>query len=110
MLFRSDLAITLTGSGERHDTLRFDANGRATLLLPAGVYRYALEAGGERGMVAVETYSDEWRPARSVLQSQEGESLGRTEAVSMRERWWLFFLAIAAFTAEWVWRRRQGLP
>src|SRR5204863_180400 len=29
---------------------------------------------------------------------------------ALRERWWLFFAAIALFAAEWAWRRRQGLP
>ena len=31
-------------------------------------------------------------------------------SVALRERWWLFFAAIALFAAEWAWRRRQGLP
>jgi len=30
--------------------------------------------------------------------------------VGLRDRWWLFAIAIAAFAAEWAWRRRQGLP
>ena len=32
------------------------------------------------------------------------------DSVALRERWWLFFAAIALFAAEWAWRRRQGLP
>jgi hypothetical protein len=106
-----DVVVALTaGTAERRDTLRFDATGEATLLLPPGVYRYALEGGSERGMVVADTYSDEWRPTAPVLDAQPGESAGRFESVSMRERWWLFFVAIALFAAEWVWRRRQGLP
>jgi hypothetical protein len=106
-----DLVVTLSAtSGERRDTLRFDATGEATLLLPPGAYRYAMEGGSERGMVAVETYSDEWRPTAPVLQSQPGALLGRFATVGMRDHWWLFVLAIAAFTAEWAWRRRLGLP
>ena len=66
--------------------------------------------GSERGVIAVETYSDEWRPGAPVLKAQPGTSTGRVAAVSMRDRWWLFVLAIAAFTAEWAWRRRLGLP
>jgi hypothetical protein len=96
--------------GERRDTLRFDAAGEATLLLPPGVYHYALDGGPQRGMIAVETYSDEWRPAAPVLRRQSGAPEGRLESVGMRDRWWLFALAIGAFTAEWMWRRRQGLP
>jgi hypothetical protein len=106
-----ELGLTLrTSSAERRDTLRFDAAGEATLLLPPAVYRYALDGGPERGVVAVETYSDEWRPDVPVLRPQPGGPAGRVESVSMRDRWWLFVLAIAAFTAEWAWRRRQGLP
>jgi hypothetical protein len=106
-----DLPVTLSAStGERRDTLRFDAAGEATLLLPPAVYRYALDGGPERGVVAVETYSDEWRPDGPVLRPQPGGPAGRVESVRMRDRWWLFVLAIAAFTAEWAWRRRQGLP
>ena len=108
-----DLPVTLsanTGEGERRDTLRFDAAGEATLRLPPAVYRYALDGGPERGLVAVETYSDEWRPDAPTLRSQPGTPAGRFASVSMRDHWWLFVLAIAAFTAEWAWRRRQGLP
>src|SRR5439155_26463532 len=63
-----DAALSLwEGGRERRDTLRFDAGGRAELRLAPGVYRYAAAAppsagGGERGLVAVEMYSDEWRP------------------------------------------------
>ncbi|HEY3279438.1 MAG TPA: hypothetical protein VGJ83_02915 [Gemmatimonadales bacterium] len=94
----------------RIDTLRFDAGGHAELLLPPGAYRYALAGGPERGLVAVEEYSDEWRPAARLLASQPGLAEGRTVQVGLRDRWWLFVIAIAAFSAEWAWRRRQGLP
>ncbi len=98
--------------GQRIDTLRFDAGGRAELRLPPDVYRYAAADGGgtERGVVAVEAYSDEWRPAASVLASQVGSPSGRLTGVGLRDRWWLFVVAIAAFAAEWAWRRREGLP
>jgi hypothetical protein len=106
-----DLPVTLRAStGERRDTLRFDAAGEAALLLPPAVYRYALDGGPERGVVAVETYSDEWRPNVPALRPQPGGPAGRVESLSMRDRWWLFVLATAAFTAEWAWRRRLGLP
>jgi hypothetical protein len=112
----SDVVLSL---GERVDTLRFDATGRAELLLPPGVYRYAAGDRGERGprtdpvrggLVAVETYSDEWRPAPAVLRVQDGAPAARLVGIGMRDRWWLFVVAIAAFAAEWAWRRRQGLP
>ena len=107
----SDVVVRLVGNaGERVDTLHFDAAGQAELPLPAGVYRYASEGGGERGLVAVETYSDEWRPAQAVLRAQEGAPAARLVGVGLRDRWWWFAVAIAALAVEWAWRRRQGLP
>jgi hypothetical protein len=106
------LPIDLQGeSGARRDTLRFDAAGRAELRLPPGAYRYTLgqTALPEGGVVAVEEYSDEWRPAVPVLAPQPGVAGGRVVQVGLRDRWWLFAIAIAAFAAEWAWRRRQGL-
>ena len=106
-----DIVMTLTGpAGARADTLRFDAAGRAELRLAPGSYRYAASGGAERGLVVVESYSDEWRPAAPVLAAQPGLGGARRESLALRERWWLFALAIAAFSAEWAWRRRQGLP
>ncbi len=110
-----DLVVALTaGSTARSDTLRFDATGHAELLLPPGVYSYALQGGGgaERGLVAVDTWSDEWRPppGASLLRGQDGAAAGQFASTAMRDRWWLFVVAIAAFAAEWAWRRRQGLP
>jgi hypothetical protein len=106
-----DLAVTLSGGrGEWRDTLRFDGSGRAALRLAPGVYRYTLQGGPERGMVAVETYSDEWRPARPTVMVQAGTVDKQLRTSSMRSRWWLYVLAIAAFATEWAWRRRQGLP
>jgi hypothetical protein len=111
----SDVVLTLAvgGGGERVDTLRFDATGRAELLLPPGMYRYAAGGAGgagERGLVVVETYSDEWRPAPAVLGAQDGAPAVRLVGIGIRDRWWLFVVAVAAFAAEWAWRRRQGLP
>jgi hypothetical protein len=106
-----DVPLTLTGAGgARSDTLRFDATGRAELRLPPGAYRYAAQGGSERGLVAADVYSDEWRPSATTLSAQPGVSGGRRESVALRDRWWLFVLAVAAFAAEWAWRRRQGLP
>ena len=105
------LAVTLrSGDSTRTDTLRFDAAGRAQLLLPPGIYRYTLSGGSEQGVVAVETYSDEWRPHAPVLTAQPGEATQRLASVGLRDRWWLFLVAIAALATEWTLRRRQGLP
>ncbi len=105
------LAITLRSDDTtRTDTLRFDAAGRAELLLPPGVYRYALSGGPEQGVVAVETYSDEWLPHAPALSAQPGEATSRFASIGLRDRWWLFVIAIAALATEWALRRRQGLP
>lgn len=105
------LAVTLrSDETTRTDTLRFDAAGRAELLLRPGVYRYALRGGPEQGVVAVETYSDEWLPHAPALRAQPGEATSRFASIGLRERWWLFVIAIAALATEWALRRRQGLP
>jgi hypothetical protein len=103
--------VTLrTNDTTRTDSLRFDPAGRAELLLPPGVYRYALSGGAEQGIVVVETYSTEWLPRTPVLTAQPGEASARMASVGLRDRWWLFVIAIAALAAEWMLRRRQGLP
>jgi len=106
-----DVVLRLTGpDGERWDTLRFDVAGRAELSLPPGIYRYAAVDGAERGVVAVEAYSDEWRPAAARLAPQAGTSGGGRERRGPRDTWWLYAFAMAVFAAEWYWRRREGLP
>ncbi|PYP36339.1 MAG: hypothetical protein DMD48_12965 [Gemmatimonadetes bacterium] len=105
------VAVTLRSDDTtRVDTLRFDAAGRAQLRLPPDVYHYAIGGGTERGVVAVETYSDEWLPRAPTLASQPGEATARLASVGLRDRWWLFVIAIAALATEWALRRRQGLP
>jgi hypothetical protein len=78
--------------------------------LPPGVYRWHATDGAERGVVVVERYSDEWRPAATTVSAQPGEPAGSRRDVAARDQWWLFALALTAFVGEWVWRRRQGLP
>jgi hypothetical protein len=95
-------------SGTRTDTLRFDGAGRAPVRLPPGEYRYRLVGGGG-GTVAVEEYSDELLPSPVTLQARTaraGLPQGRTAA---REWLWLFAIAIAALSVEWLARRRLGL-
>jgi len=45
-----------------------------------------------------------------VVTPHAGTPGGWLTGVALRDRWWLFAVAIAAFTAEWAWRRREGLP
>jgi hypothetical protein len=104
------VAITLRSpDSTRTDTLRFDDTGRAELLLAPGIYRYTLSGGPEQGVVAVETYSDEWLPRAPTLHAQIGEATVRVGSTALRDRWWLFVLAIVALATEWALRRRQGL-
>jgi hypothetical protein len=94
--------------GTRTDTLRFDGSGRAPVRLPPGEYRYRL-AGGGGGVVAVEAYSDELLPAPATLAARTARA-GRPQNRSAARDWlWLFGLAIAALSVEWLARRRLGL-
>jgi hypothetical protein len=107
-----DLVLRLepaTGAA-RTDTLRFGAGGRAVLRLAPGAYRYVLADGHGTGLVAVDEYSDEWRPAATVLRTQAGDGAAARVRIDWRERGWLFLVALAAFATEWAWRRRLGLP
>jgi hypothetical protein len=76
--------------------------------LPPGEYRYRLGGGGG-GVAAVETYSDELLPSAVTLPARNAGAprpVGRTAA---RDWLWLFALAIAALSLEWLARRRLGL-
>jgi hypothetical protein len=96
------------GGGERRDSLRFDGNGTAPVFLDPGIYTYGLDRGG-RGTVAVETWSDEWYPRPVTLAASEATVLPEERRAGLRDRWWLFGVAIAAWCAEWFVRRRMGL-
>jgi hypothetical protein len=101
-----DVAITWAEGGA--DTLRFDGAGRASLALPVGTYRYRLGGGGG-GIVAVETYSDEWFPSEVRLSNHAGRVAAAPGHSVPRDWIWLFGVGIAALAAEWIARRRMGL-
>ena len=94
--------------GTRTDTLRFDGAGRAPATLPPGEYRYRLVGGGG-GMVAVEEYSDELLPSPVTLQARTARASLPQGRSSARDWLWLFAIAIAALSGEWLARRRLGL-
>lgn len=102
---------TVTWSGAQQqstDTLRFDGDGRATVWLDPGEYRYRL-AGGGAGTVAVEPYSDELLPRSLTLAAHEGRPLGSVARTTARDWLWLFGLCVLALSGEWLARRRLGL-
>jgi hypothetical protein len=103
------LPVTITGpASSREDTLRFDASGRAELWLPPGRYRYAL-AGGGQGLMAVETWSEEWLPRDPAIEARATPNAVAFGTTGPRRWPWLFLLAIISLAAEWVERRRLGL-
>jgi len=109
---RDSLTVQVTGADStRNVPLAFDPGGEARLVLAPGVYRWSVPGRqGWNGMVAVETWSDEFPPRPVVLAAGSGMGGERLLARHARERWWLFLLAAGAFLAEWALRQRRGLP
>jgi hypothetical protein len=97
-----------TDAGGRTDTLRFDGAGRAPVRLPPGEYRYRFRAGGG-GVVAVEQYSDELLPRPVTLTARSARAERPRGRSAARDWLWLFGVAIAALSVEWLARRRLGL-
>lgn len=90
--------------------LRFGGDARARVDLPVGIYAWDLPGrSGFRGTVAVEPYSEEFRPRRPVSAVGGGRPARILEQRRARKRWWLFMLAMLALLGEWTWRQRRGL-
>ncbi len=105
----SAMGVVWSGAGApQADTLRFDGAGRAIAWLRPGSYRYRL-AGGGSGAVAVEEYSDEFRPRPVTLTARESRVAAPAGRRSVREWPWLFALCVLALAGEWLARRRLGL-
>jgi hypothetical protein len=103
------VAVTFVDSARTvRDTLRFDGAGIARAWLPVGTWQYRM-AGGRSGIVVVDTWSAEWL-ARPVSVPERTAVRQATLVSSPARGWsWLFALAVAALTAEWLARRRLGL-
>jgi hypothetical protein len=103
--------VTFDQAGEvRHDTLRFGGDGRASLWLPPGTYRYRLAgARGGAGTVAVDTWSHEWLPQPVSAQARVMPAAGTGERRTARQWPWLYALVLVALAGEWLARRRLGL-
>jgi hypothetical protein len=101
------IALQSEGVGRR-DTLRFDGGGRARLWLPVGRHRYQLDGGGD-GLLAVDTWSDEWLPRAVTLENRDAPSISAAGMTSSRRWIWLFGLCVVGLSGEWFARRRLGL-
>jgi hypothetical protein len=95
-------------AGQTSDTLEFGGDGRATVWLPAGEYRYRL-GGGASGLAAVEQYSEELLPRPVVLEARAGRNTRSGARSTARDWLWLFALCVLALSGEWLARRRLGL-
>jgi hypothetical protein len=95
-------------SKERVDTLHFDGDGRATMWLAPGEYRYRLGRGGA-GTVAVEQYSDELLPRPVSLMAHEARVAPPSGRTAARDWLWLFGICLLGLSGEWLARRRLGL-
>ncbi len=107
----SPLAQPITWSspaGQTSDTLEFGGDGRATVWLGPGEYRYRL-GGGATGLAAVEQYSDELLPRPVVLDAHVGRETRAGARSTARDWLWLFALCVLALSGEWLARRRLGL-
>lgn len=106
--------VALTGTETALVTLRFNADGRADVLLEPGAYRWALRGGSAGsaagGQIVVEQYSEEFRARPITLAADPGSGGVVVTLRRARERLWLFGLVLLALVAEWAWRLRRGLP
>jgi hypothetical protein len=105
------VAVALAGGDTtRRITLQFDPDGVALVSLEPGVYRWSAPLWRAGGVVAVESYSDEFAPRPVVVPADDGRGGARILEVYARQRWWLFVVAVLALAGEWAWRQRRGLP
>lgn len=92
------------------DTLRFDAEGVAAVVLPPGRYRYRIASGPPAATsVAVEPYADELLFAPVTLHAAEAAVQPVPVRRSLRDLLPFFALAVLGLTVEWVMRRRLGM-
>lgn len=103
--------VSLESAGiVRQDTLRFGGDGRASLWLPPGAYRYRLGgARGGTGTVAVDTWSREWLPQPIAVEPRAMTAAAAAGRTSARQWPWLYALVLLSLSAEWFARRRLGL-
>lgn len=104
-------AFVVTWSGDslhREDTLRFDGTGRAEMRLAPGRYAYRFARGGH-GVVAVESWSEEFVPRPPRLAAHEAPTGSGIARNALRDAWWVYALIVVLLSMEWWLRRRLGL-
>jgi hypothetical protein len=103
------IVAEFTGTGPRRtDTLQFDGAGRVEVRLPPGRFSYQLSGGG-RGVVAVESWSEEFVPRAPRLLAHEATRSAGISRSAFRDKGWPYLLVILLLCAEWWMRRRIGL-
>lgn len=105
----SPMAVAWTGeAAARVDTLAFGGDGRASVHLPPGIWRY--RAGpADSGTVVVEEYSAEFLPLPRSVRAQESGRVTPAPRRPVRDLPWLFAIPLLAWCVEWWTRRRAGL-
>jgi hypothetical protein len=92
----------------RSDTLQFDGSGRVDFTLPPGRFAYTIRGGG-RGVVAVESWSEEFVPRTPRLTPHEATRSAGVSRSALRDKGWPYLLILLLLCAEWWMRRRMGL-
>ena len=103
------ISIEFNGAAfRRTDTLQFDGTGRVEVTLPPGRHPYQLSGGG-RGVVAVESWSEEFVPRPPRLTPHEAARSAGVARSAFRDKGWPYLLILLLLCAEWWLRRRMGL-
>lgn len=106
-----DSGVVVTWAPDRQrapDTLAFDGEGRATLVLPPGAWPWRI-GSGESGTIVVEEYSPEFLPGPVTLEARAAVAAVPGPPRRVRELPWLFAIPALAWCLEWWTRRRAGL-
>lgn len=99
-----------SGGTTQLDTLRFAGDGRASVWLAPGVYRYRL--GGRRGgsgSVAVDVWSREWLPRPPTVTTHPPAEAGIGARRTAQQLPGLYLIVLLGLAGEWWSRRRLGL-
>ena len=105
------VAVTRRGAPGRVDslTLRFGAERSVVETPPLAAGVYDVRAPGGASLLVVNP-SREWLPRPATVRSgRVGGAAAAGTAPGLRSLGWIYLLAVLAFCAEWIVRRRAGL-